>query len=66
MAALRLRMQRLVRFLPPPREQRPLGSGQVRPAQVLVAFGDDSAGQMAINAPTTYLWLYHRYVIPDS
>jgi hypothetical protein len=62
----RLRMQRLIRLLPPPREQRPLGSGQVRPAQVLVALGDDSVGQMAIKAPTTYLCLYHRYVIPDS
>jgi hypothetical protein len=30
-----------------PREQRPLGSGQVRPAQFLVALGDAAAGRVA-------------------
>ena len=38
----RLRVQRLIRVLPPPREQRPLRSGQVRAAQILVTFRDDS------------------------
>ncbi len=43
----RLRMQRLVRLLPPAGEQRPLSGSKVRPAQVLVALSDDRGRGLA-------------------